>query len=129
MVALSLDGVTAVQALALAVPRPATGPTQWAPPPIVPSSRDFRSPWPPSTSSAEEEDARATVERELPEGAVLSPADEERFGGLIVWGVTAHMPDHSGIAGFGLDPASAYSALAGRLRGELPVSDVWVLEA
>jgi len=55
----------------------------------------------------------------------LSPADEERFGPLTVVGVTVHLPDHSGIAGFGLDPASAFSALGARLRGELQVTDVW----
>jgi hypothetical protein len=125
VIAIALDGVRAVQAVASAVPGPAVTSRQWAPPPILPSSRDFREPWSPSTQSPEEEDARAAVVELLPEGAVLSPADEERFGRLTIVGVTGHMPDQTGIAGFGLDPTSAFSALAARLRGELPVSDVW----
>ena len=125
VVAIALDGVTAVQAVASAVPGPAATSRQWAPPPILPSSPDFRAPWPPSTHSPAEEDARAAALELLPEGAVLSPADEERFDRLTIVGVTVHMPDQTGIAGFGLDPTSAFSALAARLRGELPVSDVW----
>jgi len=38
------------------------------------------------------------------------------------------MPDQTGIAGFGLDPTSACSALAARLRGELQVTEVWFPE-
>ena len=38
------------------------------------------------------------------------------------------MPDRTGIAGFGLDATTAFSALAARLRGELPVTDVWFPE-
>ncbi len=64
----------------------------------------------------------------LPEGAVLSPADWERFGRLTIAGVIAHMPDQTGIAGFGLDPTSASSALAARVRGELHVTDGWFPE-
>ena len=125
VVAVASDGVQVVQAIASAVPgSPATAP-RWAPPPIVPTSQEFRSPWAPMTQSPEEEAARAEVVELLPEGAVLSPADEERFGPLTVVGVTVHMPDQTGIAGFGLDPASAFSALAARLRGELQVTDVW----
>lgn len=59
---------------------------------------------------------------------MLSPADEEPSGPLTVVGVTVHMPDQTGIAAFGLDAASAFSALAARLRGELPVTDVWFPE-
>jgi hypothetical protein len=125
VVAIALDGVTAVRALASAVPGPAGTSRQWAPPPILPSSPDFRPPWPPSTGSPEEEHARAAAVELLPEGAIVSPADEERFGRLTIVGVTAHLPDQTGIAGFGLDPTSAFSALAARLRGELPVTDVW----
>ena len=128
VVAIALDGVRAVQAVASAVPGPAATSRQWAPPPILPSSPDFRAPWPPSTQSPEEEDARAAAVELLPEGAILSPADEERFGRLTIVGVTAHMPDQTGIAGFGLDPASALSALAARLRGELLVTEVWFPE-
>jgi hypothetical protein len=127
--AIALDGVRAVQALASAVPGPPATSRQWAPPPIRPSSHHFRSPWPPMTQSSEEEAARATAVELLPEGAVLSPADEERFGPLTIVGVTAHMPDQTGIAGFGLHAASAFSALAARLRGELPITDVWFPEA
>jgi hypothetical protein len=128
VVAIALDGLTAVRAVASAVPGPAATSRQWAPPPILPRSHDFRPPWPPLTQSPEEEDARAAAVELLPEGAVLSPADEERFGRLTVVGVTVHMPDQTGIAGFGLDPASAFSALAARLRGELPVTEVWFPE-
>ena len=129
VVAIALGGVEAVQALASAVPGPVATTPQWAPPPIVPKSRDFREPWAPMTQSPEEEAARAAVLELLPEGAVLSPADEESFGPLMVSGVTVHMPDQTGIAAFGLDPASAFSALAARLRGELQVTDVWFPEA
>ena len=128
VVAIALDGVTAMQAIASAVPGPVATSRQWAPPPILPSSHEFRAPWPPSTQSPEEEAARATALGVLPDGAVLSPADEERFGRLRIVGVTAHLPDQTGIAGFGLDPASAFLALAARLQGELPVTDVWFPE-
>ena len=128
VVAIALDGVRAVQAIASAVQGSATTSRQWAPPPILPSSPDFRPPWPPLTESPEEEAARAATLEILPDGAVLSPADVERFGGLTIVGVTAHMPDQTGIAGFGLDPTSAFCALAARLRGELPVTDVWFPE-
>jgi hypothetical protein len=128
VVALALGGVEALQAIASAVPEPRATSPQWAPPSIVPTSQEFRSPWAPSTQSSEEEAARAAAMELLPEGAVLSPADEERFGPLTIAGVTAHMPDQTGIAGFGLDPASAFSALAARLTGELQVTDVWFPE-
>ena len=59
-----------------------------------------------------------------PRARCCRPRYEERFGGLTIMAVTAHMPDQTGIAGFGLDPTSAFSALAARLRGELPVTDV-----
>ena len=103
VVAIAPGGVEAVQAIASAVPGPPVASAQWAPPPIVPSSQEFRAPWAPSTQSPEEEAARAAAIELLPEGAVLSPADEERFGPLTVVGVTAHMPDQTGIAGFGVD--------------------------
>ena len=125
VVALALGGVEAVRALASAVPGPVATSSQWGPPPIQPKSRDFREPWAPMTQSPEEEAARAAVLELLPEGAVLSPADEESFGPLTISGVTVHMPDQTGIAAFGLDPASAFSALAARLRGDLQVTDVW----
>ena len=125
VVAIALGGVEALQAIASAVPGPVATSLQWAPPPIVPSSPDFRAPWAPLTQSPAEDAARAAALDLLPEGAVLSPADEERLGPLTIVGVTAHMPDQTGIAGFGLDPASAFSALAARLRGELQVTDVW----
>jgi hypothetical protein len=125
VVALALGGVEAVQAVASAVPGPVATSLQWAPPPILPSSHEFRAPWAPLTQSPEEEEAHAAAMDLLPGGAVLSPADEERFGPLTIVGVTAHMPDQTGIAGFGLDPTSAFSALAARLQGELPVTDVW----
>ena len=125
VVAVAPDGVQALQAIASAVPGPPATSPQWAPPQIVPSSRELRDPWAPMTQSPEEEAAREAVVELLPEGAVLSPADEERFGPLTVVGVTVHLPDQSGIAGFGLDPASAFSALGARLRGELQVTDVW----
>lgn len=125
MVAIALDGVDALRALASAVPGPVATSPQWAPPPVAPTSRDVRQPWAPMTQAPEEDAARAAVLDLLPEGAVLSPADEERFGPLTIVGVTAHLPDQTGIAGFGLDPASAFSALAARVRGELEVTDVW----
>lgn len=128
VVAIALDGVEAVQAVASAVPGPGATAPQWAPPPIVPTSQEFREPWAPQTQSPEEEAARAAAIELLPEGAVLSPADDERFGPLTVAGVTVHMPDQTGIAAFGLDAASAFSALAARLRGELEVTDVWFPE-
>jgi hypothetical protein len=128
VVAIALDGVAAVHAVASAVPEPALTSRQWAPPPIEPTSSEFRAPWPPRVQSPEEEHARASAVGLLPEGAVLSPADIERFGPLEVAGVTAHMPDQTGIAAFGLDPASAFLALAARLRGELPVTEVWFPE-
>jgi hypothetical protein len=125
VVAIALSGVKAVQAVAAAVPGPVATSVQWAPPPIQPTSHDFRAPWAPLTQSPEEEEAQAAAMALLPQGAVLSPADEERFGPQTIVGVTAHMPDQTGIAGFGLDPTSAFTALAARLRGELPVTDVW----
>ena len=125
VIAIALSGVEALQAITSAVPGPVATSPHWAPPPIVPSSHDFRAPWASSTQSAEEEASRAEAMALLPDGAVLSPADEERFGPLTIVGVTAHMPDQTGIAGFGLDPASAFFALAARLRGELQVTDVW----
>lgn len=128
VVAMALGGVEAVRAVASAVPGPAATSLQWAPPPIAPASREFREPWAAQTQSPEEEAARAAAIELLPEGAVLSPADEERFGPLTVVGVTVHMPDQTGIAAFGLDAASAFSALAARLGGELPVTDVWFPE-
>lgn len=128
VVATALDGVKAMQAIASAVPGPVATSLQWAPPPIQPRSHDFRTPWAPLAQSPEEESARAAAMELLPEGAVLSPADEERFGPLTIVGVTAHMPDQTGIAGFGLDPTSALTALAARLRGELHVTDVWFPE-
>ena len=128
VVAIALGGVEALQAIASAVPGPVATSLQWAPPPIVPSSPDFRAPWAALTESTEEEAARAAAMSLLPDGAVMSPADQERFGPLTVVGVTAHLPDHTGIAGFGLDPTSAFSALAARLRGELQVTDVWFPE-
>ena len=128
IIAVALDGVTAVRAVVSAVPGPAPTSRRWAPPPIVPASREFREPWPPRVQSPEEEQARAAAVALLPEGAVLSPTDIERFGPLEVFGVTEHMPDKTAIAAFGLDPASAFLALAARLRGELPVTEVWFPE-
>jgi len=80
VVAIALGGIEAIQAVASAVPGPVATSPQWASPPIVPSSHDRRAPWAPLTQSPEEEAARAAAIELLPEGAVLSPADEERFG-------------------------------------------------
>ena len=125
VVALALDGVRAVQAAGSAVSGSVETSAQWAPPPITPKDQRFREPWAPLAETDEEEAAHAALAEALPEGAVLSPADVERFGSLTVVGVTAHLPDQTGIAAFGLDAVSAFSALAARLRGELPVTDVW----
>ena len=125
VVALALDGVRAAQAAGSAVSSPVETSAQWAPPAITPKDDRFREPWAPLADSDEEEAAHAALTEALPEGAVLSPGDHERFGPLEVVGVTVHLPDQTGIAAFGLDAVSAFSALAARLRGELPVTDVW----
>src|SRR5688572_3345517 len=87
VVAIAPDGAKAVQAIASAVPGPVATSQQWAPPPIVPSDEKFRAPWEPSTRSPEEEAAREAAMELLPDGAVLSPADDERFGPLTIVGV------------------------------------------
>lgn len=51
VIAVALDGVRAVQALASAVPGPIATSRQWAPPPILPIDHPFREQGPPFTAT------------------------------------------------------------------------------
>ena len=127
---LSLDPLLAVEELGRLVGGgvgDAATASLWAPPPLDRSTEEHREPWAPLTDTAEEDAARAELERALPEGAVLSPLDEESFGPFTVFAFTAHLPDGRGVAAMTTDAATAYAAMAARLRGELTPSPTWHL--
>jgi hypothetical protein len=120
-------GVPAVRALADAIEgRAATSP-RWAPPRIRRRENMPRGSWPlAEPESRQEAAARAEALALLPEGTDLMNVDSESFGRIPVYAVVVHTPDDLGTAGVGLNRADAWRALAGRLRGELSESAVWL---
>ncbi len=63
----------------------------------------------------------------LPEGAVLSPRDEEKFGPFTIQALTVHLPDGTGVAAMATEGIAAYDAMIARLRGELAETPTWCL--
>jgi hypothetical protein len=119
-----------LSAIATAPPS-AVGPSwTWAPPagrldgrPRDPGPREQRVP----EDHAAQLDARRVVQSLLPPGSAMCHSDEEDIGPWDAYGVVAHLPDGTALAGLAATGLAAYETLAGRLRGEVPVSATRVL--
>lgn len=125
--ALALDPVAAVQELGRLVAGGATVGSAWAPPALDRRDEKHREPWPALTDTDEEDAARARLEAVLPEGAVLSPRDQEKFGPFTIQALTVHLPDGTGVAAMTTEAIGAYDAMIARLRGELAETPTWCL--
>lgn len=133
VVVLADDPTVALETLSGTANGPASagGPSwTWAPPagrldgrPRDPGPRARRIP----EDHAAQLDARHAVQSLLPPGSAMCHSDEEDMGPWEAHGVVAHLPDGTALAALAPTGLAAYEALAGRLRGEVPVTPTRVL--
>jgi hypothetical protein len=116
--------------LASALPSPVGPSWSWAPPAGRLDGRP-RDPGPRARRIPHDHEAqlraRDVVQSLLPPGSAISHSDEEDLGPCDAHGVVAHLPDGTALAAIADTGLGAYEALAGRVRGEVPVSATRVL--